>query len=107
MPDTLKLNRILEKLDDMKAENVATIALAGKTSIADYMIVASGRANRHVAALADIVIDDLKQNGDKPLAVAGQESADWIVVDANDIIVHLFRPEVRDFYQLEKMWQEL
>lgn len=95
---------ILDALEDAKAENVVTISLAGKTDIADYMIVASGRSQRHVAATADRLIEQLKKHGYPPLSVEGIGLCDWVLVDAGDVIVHLFRPEVRAFYSLEKMW---
>lgn len=91
-------------LDTNKAEEIATLNLRDKCSFADYMIVASGRAPRHVAALADYVADMLKKSGTPPLSVEGKESGDWVLIDAGDIVVHIFRPEVRQFYNIEKMW---
>jgi ribosome-associated protein len=100
--ETLRL--ILERLDDMKAEDTTTIDLIGKTSIADAMVVTSGRSNRHVGSIADRVVQGLKAAGVPGLHVEGMKNADWVLIDAGDIIVHVFRPEVRAFYNLEKMW---
>lgn len=91
-------------LDDNKAEEIVSIDLAEKCSFADFMIVASGRSQRHVAALADHVAHALKQAGTPPLNVEGKDSSDWVLIDAGDVVVHLFRPEVRQFYNIEKMW---
>lgn len=91
-------------LDDMKAEDVMVIDLRGKTSLADAMIIATGRVNRHVSAIADTVVDALKDNGTPALRTEGQPACDWVLIDTGDIIVHVFRPEVRQFYNLEKMW---
>ena len=91
-------------LEDDKAEDIRVIDLAGKTSIADYMIIASGRSHRHVSALATHLVEQLKKRGHGPASVEGMSQADWILIDAGDVIVHVFRPEVRTFYNLEKMW---
>jgi ribosome-associated protein len=88
----------------MKAEDTVTIDLAGKTSIADAMVVTSGRSNRHVGSMADRVLDDLARAGVRGARVEGTPHCDWVLIDAGDVIVHVFRPEVRAFYQLEKMW---
>lgn len=93
-------------LDDGKAEDIVVIDLEGKSSIASYMIVASGNSNRHVASLAENLQLKLKENGCLSIA-EGLEKADWVLVDAYDVIVHIFRPEVRDFYSLEKMWSAI
>ena len=95
---------ILASLDDAKAEDTITIDLHGKTSIGDYMVVTCGRSNRHVGAVADRVLHDLKQSGVPDLRVEGMPHCDWVLIDAGDVIVHVFRPEVRAFYNLEKMW---
>jgi ribosome-associated protein len=87
----------------MKAEDIVTIDLHGKSSIGDYMVVSSGRSNRHVASIADRVIEDLGRAGIKT-RIEGLPHADWVLIDAGDVIVHVFRPEVRAFYNLEKMW---
>ncbi len=91
-------------LDAGKAEDVVTVDLAGKTSIADYMVIASGRSQRHVGAMADHLLDRLKGKTGSPLRVEGMPQCDWVLIDAGDILVHLFRPEVRSFYNLEKLW---
>jgi ribosome-associated protein len=88
----------------MKAEDTVTIDLRDKTSLADTMVVASGRSNRHVGSVADRVVEDLNKAGCKGVRVEGQPHCDWVLIDANDVIVHVFRPEVREFYNLEKMW---
>lgn len=98
------LNIAVSALDDNKAEEITSINLAGKTSIADYMVIASGRSQRQVAALADYVIKGLKAEGHRDLLVQGQEQADWVLIDAGDVVIHIFRPEVRSFYNLDKMW---
>lgn len=97
------LKIIVDTLDDNKAENVIEIDLQGKTSIARYMVVASGTSQRHVAALAEHVRLKLKEAGFSS-AMEGEEKADWILLDAYDVILHIFKPEVREFYSLEKMW---
>ncbi|HRD77421.1 MAG TPA: ribosome silencing factor [Hyphomicrobiaceae bacterium] len=91
-------------LDDAKADNIVTIDLAGKSSLGDYMVIASGNSDRHVGAIADQLQRKLKEAGRVRVRVEGQDHCDWVLVDAGDVIVHLFRPEVRDFYNLEKMW---
>jgi ribosome-associated protein len=98
------LSRITTWLDDAKAENVVTISLKGKSSIGDHMVVASGRSDRHVGAIADQVQRKLKESGQRRVRVEGQPQCDWVLIDTGDIIVHVFRPEVREFYNLEKMW---
>jgi len=100
--ETLRV--VLACLDDAKAEDTLTIDLHGKTSIGDYMVVTSGRSNRHVGAVADRVLEDLEQAGVPGLRVEGMPHCDWVLIDAGDVIVHVFRPEVRAFYNLEKMW---
>ena len=100
------LTTILSQLEDAKAENIVTIDLNGKAVIADEMIVASGRSNRHVGAIADQLVERLKHDGRKNLKIEGLPNADWVLVDAGDIIVHIFRPEVRSFYNLEKLWSD-
>ena len=96
---------VLAQLDDMKAEDITTIDLAGKSSIADVMVVASGRSNRHVASVAENVVKELKAAGMTGIRIEGLKQADWVLIDAGDVIVHVFRPEVRAFYDLEKMWK--
>lgn len=102
-PDRL-LHVVVETLDGAKAEDVTTIDLKGKTSIGDHMVLASGRSQRHVGAVADHLIRKLKDEGYGRARVEGLPQGDWVLIDAGDVIVHLFRPEVREFYNLEKMW---
>jgi ribosome-associated protein len=95
---------ILDILDTQSAEDIVKLDLRGKSSIADFMLVASGRSNRHVGALADYVKKGLTERGEDKLGIEGLEQCDWVLIDAGDVIMHLFRPEVREFYNLEKMW---
>ena len=101
------LKLVLESLDDSKAEEITTIEITGKSSIAEHLVVASGRSNRHVSAVADRLLRDLKDAGQGNPKVEGMPACDWVLVDANDVIVHIFRPEVREFYNLEKMWNAI
>jgi ribosome-associated protein len=104
-PDTQEtLRLVLARIDDLKAEDTVTIDLAGKTSIADFMVVTSGRSNRQVGAIADHLLKDLAEAGVRGVRVEGMPHCDWVLIDAGDLIVHVFRPEVRAFYNLEKMW---
>ncbi|MFM9939429.1 MAG: ribosome silencing factor [Hyphomicrobiaceae bacterium] len=91
-------------LDEAKAESIVTIDLRGKSSMGDFMVIASGRSDRHVGAVADQISKKLKERGETRVRVEGQPQCDWVLIDTGDIIVHLFRPEVREFYNLEKMW---
>ncbi len=91
-------------LDDHKAQDVRTIALEGKSTIADYMVIASGTSQRQVSAMAEHLLENLKAAGLKGVSVEGRSQGDWVLIDAGDVVLHLFRPEVRDFYNLEKMW---
>ena len=95
---------ILARLDDDKAQDIVVIDLKGKSPMADAMIVASGRSHRHVGALADHVLRALKEAGHGKARVEGLPHCDWVLIDAGDIIVHLFRPDVRTFYNIEKIW---
>jgi ribosome-associated protein len=88
----------------MKAEDTVTIDLSGKSTIGDYMVVTSGRSNRHVGAVADHLLEDLRKAGVPGVRAEGMPHCDWVLIDAGDVIVHVFRPEVRAFYNLEKMW---
>jgi len=107
MKEDQTLLKLIEKtLDDNKAENIVTIDLKGKTSIANFMVIASGTSNRHVASLADKVKSELKKHGYSSSS-EGEEKANWVLIDAFDVIVHIFCPEVRDFYNLEKMWNSV
>ena len=94
----------MSSLDQDGAEDILDIPLKGKSPVADHMVIASGRSTRHVAALSEKLIDRLKEEAGCISRVEGREAADWILIDTGDVIVHIFRPEVRAFYQLEKMW---
>lgn len=98
------LERILSSLSDDKAEDVVQINLQGKSSVADYMVIASGRSTRQVSAMAEKLTDRIKQKFGFTSKVEGKDAGDWVLIDTGDVIVHIFRPEVREFYQLEKMW---
>lgn len=95
---------LVKTLDDDKAEDILFIELEGKSSLADFMIIASGRSGRHVASLANNLSLEAKKVTGRPANVEGMPNADWVLIDTGDVIVHLFRPEVRDFYNLEKIW---
>lgn len=95
---------ILSSLDDDQAVETVTIPLAGKSSIADHMVIASGRSTRQVASMAMKLADKIKAETGRPARIEGLPAADWVLIDAGDVIVHLFRPEVRSFYNLERMW---
>lgn len=95
---------VLASLDDDKAEDILAIDIRGRSSFADMLVIASGRSGRHVAALADHVLRKLNDAGVKDVRVEGLPQADWVLVDAGDLVVHLFRPEVRAFYNIEKIW---
>ncbi len=99
------LKRILKSLESDKAEDAVTIDLHGKSEIADYMVICSGRSTRQVSAISEKLVDRLKELLGYRCKVEGQDQGDWVLIDAGDVIVHVFRPEVRAFYQLEKMWQ--
>ncbi|MAH84995.1 MAG: ribosome silencing factor [Rhodospirillaceae bacterium TMED8] len=98
------LNAVEIILEDDKAEQTVVIELAGKTEIADHLIIASGTSHRHVGAMADHLYRKLKGLGVKNISVEGNDQCDWVLIDGGDIIIHLFRPEVRQFYNLEKIW---
>ena len=98
------LVKIQATLDDYKADNIVTVSLKGKSDIADYMVIASGRSSRQIASIAEGLGQAVKKNGVRGCIPEGQRQGDWVLLDAGDIIVHLFRPEVREFYNLEKMW---
>lgn len=102
-PETM-LKRVVHWLDEAKAEDIVTIDLKGKSSVGDFMVIATGRSDRHVGAVAEQLRKHLKDNGIDGVRVEGLETCDWVLIDAGDILVHVFRGEVRDFYNLEKMW---
>ncbi|MCF7672855.1 ribosome silencing factor [Bacillus subtilis] len=95
---------MLASLDDSKAEDIISIDLRGKSALGDYMVIASGRSQRHVGAVADHMLRALKEIGVRDIQIEGLESADWVLVDTGDIIVHIFHPEIREFYNIEKIW---
>lgn len=102
-PDALHA-LVMHQLDEDQAQEPVTIPLAGKSSIADHMVIASGRSTRHVAAMADKLAQRIKQELGRNVRIEGLPNADWVLIDAGDVVVHLFRPEVRGFYNLERMW---
>ncbi len=104
-PQGSVIDLVLQSLDDAKAENTVSIDITGKSSLSDHMVVTSGRSHRHVGAVADQLAKALKDGGYGKPRVEGLPHCDWVLVDAGDVIVHIFRPEVRDFYNIEKMWQ--
>ena len=105
LPDGASLLDVVERsLDDDKAQDVVVIELTGKSEIADYLVVASGTSQRHVGAMAEHLREQLKKAGIIPVAIEGMPQCDWVLVDGGDVVVHLFRPEVREFYNIEKMW---
>ncbi|MFN4192709.1 MAG: ribosome silencing factor [Tabrizicola sp.] len=95
---------VLKSVDDDKAEDIVQIDLRGRSDVADYMVICSGRSSRQVASISEKLADRLKQEMRISVRMEGKETGDWVLIDAGDVIVHVFRPEVRDFYQLEKMW---
>ena len=105
IPDRSMIDVIIECLDDAKAEAIVAVDITGKSSLADHMVVASGRSQRHVGAVADQMITALRDAGYGKPRIEGLPHCDWVLVDAGDVIVHIFRPEVREFYNIEKMWQ--
>ncbi|MFD1695637.1 ribosome silencing factor [Roseibium aestuarii] len=98
------LDTVLASLDDSKAEDIVSLHIAGKSSLADYMVIVSGRSHRHVGAIADHLLRDIKTAGGGNANVEGLSTCDWVLIDAGDVVIHVFRPEVRGFYNLEKMW---
>ena len=108
MDNSLDLkNKIVEKLDSNKAVDIVSIDLEGKSSMADYLIIASGTSSRHIQSLSEQVFEKFKKNGVNNCKIEGKDSNDWKLVDGIDLIVHIFNPEKRKFYELEKMWSEL
>lgn len=99
------LDLVLKSLDDDKAEEVVQIDLRGRSAVADHMVVCSGRSSRQVAAIAEKLLDRLKEAFRLSARIEGKETGDWVLIDTGDVVVHVFRPEVREFYQLEKLWQ--
>ena len=104
-PEPKMIDVVLHTLEDAKAEDTVSVDIVGKSSLADNMVVTSGRSNRHVSAIADQLVKSLRDSGFGKPRIEGLPHADWVLVDAGDVIVHIFRPEVREFYNIEKMWQ--
>jgi ribosome-associated protein len=102
--DSALLSTVLASLEDDKAEDIVTIPLAGKSEMADHLVIASGRSSRQVSSIAEKLADRLKAGSGLIVRMEGKDLGDWVLIDAGDVIVHVFRPEVREFYQLEKMW---
>lgn len=98
------LAHILSSLSDSKAEEIVEIDLRGKTAMGDFMVICSGRSSRQVAAISEKLVETLKADLGRGAKIEGKDAGDWVLIDTGDVIVHVFRPEVRDFYQLEKMW---
>lgn len=98
------LELVLASLEDSKAEDIVSIDITGKSALGDHMVVASGRSSRHVAAICEHLISDLKDEGLGNARVEGLDTGDWVLIDTGDIIVHVFRPEIREFYNIERMW---
>ena len=98
------IDLVVEALEDVKGVDIRIVDVRGKTAITDIMVIASGTSDRHVKALADNVVIKAKEAGVQPLGVEGQDSRDWVLVDLNDVVVHVMLPQVRDFYNLEKLW---
>lgn len=103
-PQPRMIDIVLQSLDDAKAERTVAIDMTGKSPITDHMVITSGRSHRHVGAVADQLTRALKEHGFGNAKVEGMPGCDWVLVDAGDVVVHIFRPEVREFYNLEKMW---
>jgi ribosome-associated protein len=95
---------VIDALDDVKAKDIVTLDVRKMTSVTDYMVVASGTSNRHVKALADAVADKAREAGNRPVGVEGEEGSEWVLLDLQDVLVHVMLPRVREFYNLEKLW---
>ena len=104
LPSQNLLQAVLQSLDDAKAEDIVTIDLHQKSTMADYMVIASGRSSRHVQSMAENIARELKHQHGLAAAIEGKGTGDWALLDAGDVVVHMFRPEVRDHYRLEKLW---
>ena len=99
------LKIVLDTLDDRKGQNIKTINVQGKTSITDFMVVATGTSQRHIQSLSDYVVEKVKENGFLPLGIEGEQGSEWVLLDLGDIILHLMTAQTREFYQLEKLWE--
>ncbi|EKF75785.1 hypothetical protein A11A3_02912 [Alcanivorax hongdengensis A-11-3] len=106
MSDTPLLQRVIDALEDVKAQNITQLDVRELTSVADDMVIASGTSNRHVKALADSVVEAAKEAGQPPLGTEGENGGEWILVDLGDVIVHLMLPATREFYDLERLWRD-
>jgi len=98
------IHLVIDALEDVKAKDVRTLDVRGKSNVTDVMVIASGTSARQVRSLADKVVEKAKEAGVKPLGVEGEREAEWVLVDLGDVVVHVMQPEIRDFYQLEKLW---
>jgi ribosome-associated protein len=96
---------IIQQLEDIKAKDITVLDITGKSSLADFMIICSGTSSRHVKSIAAILVKELKENNLQPLGVEGDDVAEWVLVDSGDVIVHVMQPTIRDYYQLEKLWE--
>src|SRR5487761_2154147 len=105
IPQVQMIDVVLQSLEDAKAEETVAIDVTGKSSLSDHMVVTTGRSNRHVGAVADQLVKALREHGFGKPRIEGLPHCDWVLVDGGDVIVHIFRPEVREFYNIEKMWQ--
>lgn len=106
MPKRAKQQRVVEALDDAKAVDVRTLDVRRLTDVTDYMIVASGTSTRHVASIARRLVDAMREGGERPLGVEGEDVGEWVLVDFGDVVVHIMHPQTRDFYNLEKLWSQ-
>ena len=104
MPVQKLLNTVIDAIEDLKGQGLKTLDVRGQTTITDYMVIVSGTSSRHVKSIADHVIERSSDIGIKPLGVEGVEQGEWILIDLGDVVVHVMQPEVRDFYQLERLW---
>lgn len=106
MPKRAKQQRVVEALDDAKAVDVRTLDVRRLTDVTDYMIVASGTSTRHVASIARRLVDAMREGGERPLGVEGEDVGEWVLVDFGDVVAHIMHPQTRDFYNLEKLWSQ-
>ncbi len=97
---------VVNALDDLKAKDISVLDVRGRTSVTDFMVIASGTSNRHIKSLADNVVDEIKTAGERPLGVEGGGTSDWVLVDLGDIVVHVMSPATREFYDLERFWRD-